>query len=218
MTHRKRLPAPKHYPISRKGLTYVSSIEGSRSPENAIPAVVLLREVLDYADSKKEAKKIVQDRNLYRNGEPVTDIRQGIGVLDVVEIPETEESYRVIRKGRNLSFVPVKDADKVAAKIVGKRVEDEEYVYRLHNGENYRTEDEYETGNTLVFNDSVKEVALEEGADVIVISGQHAGETAELKEIHERGMDDDTGVVEAEEEFETQLQNLVAVKGIELGE
>ncbi len=218
MTHRKRLPAPKHYPIERKGVTYVSSMEGSRSPENAIPAVVLLREVLDYADSKKEAKKIVQERRLYRNGEPVTDIRQGIGVLDVVEIPETEEAYRVIRKGRNLSFVPVNDSDKVAAKIVSKDVEGEEYVYRLHNGENYRTEDEHETGNTLVFNDSVKEVSLEEGAEVIVIDGRHAGEIAELEEVHERGVDPDTGVVAAEEEFETQLQNLVAMKGIELGE
>lgn len=218
MTHNKRLPAPKHYPIARKGVKYVSTIEGSRGREDAIPAVLVLRDVLGYAESESDAKKIVQDRALLRNGEPITDIRQGIGVFDVVELPEAEEAYRVLRSGRDLSFVPVTDGDKVVAKIVGKDADGDEYVYRLHNGENYRSEKEYDTGNTLVFNSSVKEIALEEGAQVVVIRGRHAGEVAELKEIHDRGMNPDTGLVESENEFETQLENLVAVENVELGD
>jgi len=219
MAHDKRLPAPKHYPISRKETKYVSTIEGSRSRENAVPAVVVLREVLEYAENETDAKEIVQDRALLRNGEPVTDIRQGIGVFDVVELTETDEAYRVLRNGRDLSFVPVTDAEKVAAKIVGKDTEDEEYVYRLHNGENYRTDKQYDTGNTLVMNSPVTEVELEEGAEVVIFRGKHAGETAELEEIDERGMNPDTGKVDTgEQEIETQLENLVAVEDIQLGE
>lgn len=217
MTFQKRLPAPKHYPIQRKNFSYVSSITGSRSKDNAVPAVLVLREVLEYADTKKEAKKIVKQGDLIRNGEPVRNIRDGIGILDVIELPEAEETYRVVRKGKYLDFVPVED-NKVAAKIVGKKAENGEYVYQLHSGENYRSKDEYSTGNTLLFDDgTVEEVVLEEGAEVLVTDGKHAGKVAELQEIHERGMKDDTGLVETEDgELETQLENLVAIKDIEV--
>ena len=219
MTHNKRLPAPKHYPIARKESTYISSIEGSRSKDAAIPAVVLLRDVLGYAENEKDAKKIIQDRNLVRNGEPVTSVRQGIGVLDVVEIPETEESYRVIRNENGLEFISVNEPEKVISKIVGKQKEEEEYVYRLHNGENYRSEDEYSTGNSLIFNSSVREIKLEEGAKVLVIGGGNAGLTAELKEIRRQGRNPDIAVVENNgEQIETLMENLVAVDNIEVGD
>jgi small subunit ribosomal protein S4e len=217
MTHQKRLPAPKHYPIKRKQNTYVSTIKGSRSSENAVPAVLVLRDILEYADTEKEAKEIVRNGDLLRNGEPIRDIKEGIGILDVVEIPETEEVYRVIRKGKYLEFVPVEDNEKVAGKVVGKSVEGEDYVYRLHNGENYRTKDEFSTGSTLVFNGGVEEIELEEEAEVLVIDGKHAGETAELTEINERGMNSNVGTVEENgEEFETQLENLVAIEDLEV--
>ncbi len=218
-SHQKRLPAPKHYPIDRKGVTYTPKIKGSRSSEDAIPATLLLREVLEYADTMKEAKEIVNDGNLLRNGEPVRDAREGIGVLDVIEIPETEEAYRVIRKGDQLRFVPVNDADRVLVKITGKASENGEYVYRLHSGENYRSEKGYSVGNSLVLQGGdATEIELEEGAEVLVISGGHAGEIADVKEIHEMGMNPDTAVLENGEEFETRLENLVAVEDVELGD
>lgn len=212
MSHQKRLPAPKHYPIKRKDYSYVATVKGSRSSENAIPAVVLLREVLGYADTEKEAKKIVKEGQLLRNGDKITDIQQGVGVLDNVELPEAEEKYRIVRKGKYLQFVPVED-DRVIAKIGDKSASGDSLVYRLHNGENYRTKDDYSTGNTLVFNSGVKEIKLEEGAKVLVINGKHAGETGELVEVQEEDRKSDTGKVEnGEKDFQTQLENLVAVE------
>jgi len=116
MTHQKRLPAPKHYPIQRKQNTYVSTIKGSRSSDNAVPAVLVLRDILEYADTEKEAKQIVKNGDLLRNGDPIRDIKEGIGILDVIEIPETEEVYRVIRKGKYLEFVDVEDSEKQQVK------------------------------------------------------------------------------------------------------
>lgn len=217
MTHQKRLPAPKHYPIQRKQNTYVSTIKGSRSSENAVPAVLVLRDILEYADTEKEAKEIVRNGDLLRNGEPLRDIKEGVGILDVIEIPETEEVYRVIRKGKYLEFVAVEDSEKSAGKVVDKSVEGDEYVYRLHNGENYRTKDEFSTGSTLVFNGGVEELELEEGAKVLVIAGKHAGETAELTGTKERGMNANVGTVEENgTEFETRLENLVAIGDLEV--
>ncbi|MFB6241924.1 MAG: hypothetical protein ABEJ36_03925 [Candidatus Nanosalina sp.] len=217
MTHQKRLSAPKHYPIDRKDKSYVATIKGSRDADSAIPAGLFLRDVLEYADSEKEAKEIIRKGELVRNNEPVGDVQEGVGVLDIVEIPETDEKFRVVKNGDNLDFVPV-DNDEVIGKIVDKSQEGGENVYRLHSGENYRTKDDFRTGSTLVFNGGVEEVPLEEGAEVIVIRGQHAGETAEVDEIVERGINDDTAVIENDTTFETQLRNLVAVTGVEVTE
>ncbi len=215
MTHQKRLSAPKHYPINRKNESYVATIKGSRDADSAIPAGLFLRDVLEYAESKKEAKEIVRNGDLLRNEERIGDIQEGLGVLDLVEIPETDETFRVVKNGDNLDFVPVDDGE-VVAKIVEKSQEEGEFVYRLHNGENYRTKDDFQTGSTLVFNGGVEEVELEEDAEVIVIKGQHAGDTAVIQSIERRGMNPDTAIIENDTTFETQLENLVAVTGLEV--
>jgi len=220
MTHQKRLSAPTHYPISRKENTYISTVKGSRSKDNAIPANVFLRDVTGYAETDKEALKIVKQGDILRNGERLRDVKQGIGVLDVVQLPKAEESFRVLRDGKNLDFLSTEDT-RTVAKITGKKVEGDDKVYHLHNGENHRSTDNFQTGSTLVFEEdgSVTEAELEEGAEVLVMSGQHAGETAELQEINRRGMNANTGTIsENGEEFETKLQNLVAVNGIEVTE
>lgn len=216
MTHQKRLSAPKHYPISRKENTYVSTVKGSRSSENAIPANVFLRDVTGYAETDKEAKEIVKNGDILRNGEKLRDVKQGIGVLDLVQLPAAEESFRVLRDGKDLEFIPTDD-ERTAAKITDKKKDGDEFVYRLHNGENFRSSTEYETGSTLLLKEGEQEIKLEEGAEVLVLSGQHAGETAELKEINRRGMNADTGIVaENGTEFETELENLVATGDLEV--
>ncbi len=216
MTHQKRLSAPKHYPIKRKDNTYITTIKGSRSQDSAIPVVVLLRDVLEYAENKKEAKEIVRNGDILRNGDRVRDIQDGVGLLDIVEFPKTEEAFRAVKRDGNLVFVPVDDGEKVVTKIEDKRKEGERFVYRLHNGENYSTKDEYSTGNSLVFNDGVKEVDLEEGANVLVIDGKHSGIKSEVEEIVNRGSHPDT--VEISDGVETRVENLVAIEELEVGE
>ena len=151
MAHQKRLSAPKHYDIDRKGLTYTTTTEGSRSPEQGIPAVVFLREVTGYAETKKEAKKIIRDGQLFRNGDRITNFRDTVGIMDVIEIEETGEAYRMLPASKSLVFQETSD-DRVTAKITGKSVEGDDYIYHLHNGENFRTSEEFSTGSTLVFN------------------------------------------------------------------
>ena len=215
MTHQKRLSAPKHYPVDRKGLTYTTTSEGSRSPEDGIPAVIFLREVTGYADTKKEAKEIIRNGELVRNGDRVGDVRDTIGIMDLVEIPSTEETFRVLPKSDGLKFEDTED-DRVVAKIEGKRVEGDEFIYSFHNGENYRSEEEYSTGTTLIFNDDVESAELEEGSEVMILDGKHAGQKAEVEELHSRGMRPDTATVKTENEFEIIQDKLLAIGDLEV--
>jgi len=216
MTHQKRLSAPRHYPIQRKDQTYITTITGSRENTDAIPALVFLREVTNYAETKKEAKQIIRNGQMLRNNEPLGDIREGIGNLDLIELPDAEEKFRVVKKGEDLEFLET-NSDEVVAKITGKKDEGEEYVYHLHNGENYQSNEEYEVGNTLRLNDG-EEVELEEGVQVLVTDGKHAGETGELKDIVRQGINPDTATLSNGKEFDTRLENLVPTTGLDLGD
>jgi ribosomal protein S4E len=58
---------------------------------------------------------------------------------------------------------------------------------------------------------------LEEDTEVLVIEGKHAGETAELTKITKRGMNSNVGRVKKNgHEFETRLENLVAIGDLEV--
>jgi len=218
MVHQKRLSAPKHYPVERKGLTYTTTVEGSRSPEIGIPVVVFLREVTGYAETKKEAKTIIREGNLYRNGDRVRDVRDSIGILDVIELPKTGEVFRVMPNKNRLDFVKTED-DRTAAKVTGKTVEGDQYVYHFHNGENYRSEEQYSTGSTLILGDEAEEAEMIEGSKVVILDGQHAGKTAEITELHSRGMRADTATVKTSDaEFEIRQDKLFAVGDLEVNQ
>lgn len=211
MAHQKRLSAPKHYPIERKDQKYITTIKGSRSPESSIPALLFLREITEYADTKKEAKKIVREGKLLRNGEPIRDIQQGLGILDTVELPEAEEKYLILTTPKGVKFKEIDQTTKIG-KITGKKVQGDQYIYRLHNGENFQTEKEFQTGSTLLIEDE-EEIQLQENANVLVKQGQHAGKTGTLEKIEKHTQNPDTATIQTEEngEFRTQLQNLIAI-------
>jgi len=217
MAHQKRLSAPKHYDIDRKGLTYTTTTEGSRSPEQGIPAVVFLREVTGYAETKKEAKKIIGDGQLFRNGDRITNFRDTVGIMDVIEIEETSEAYRMLPASNSLVFQETSD-HRVTAKITGKSVEGDDYIYHLHNGENFRTSEEFSTGSTLVFNGDAEEHEMSEGEEAVILSGQHAGEVADINELHSRGMRPDTATVETDQEFEIGQENLFVRGDLEVSQ
>jgi len=216
MSHQKRLSAPKHYPVDRKGLTYTTTAEGSTSPDQGITAVVFLREVLGYAETKKEAKQIVRNGKLVRNGATIGDVRDTIGVMDAVEITETDESFRVLPRSESLEFRETGDSRR-AAKITGKKVEGEAFIYSFHNGENYRSEKEYSTGTTLIFDDEVSSAEIADGEVVIILDGKHAGKIADVNSLHGRGMRPDTAIVSTDEsEFEIRQDKLFAVGDLEV--
>lgn len=210
MTHQKRLSAPRHYPVDRKEMTYTTTMEGSRSKEEGIPVVVLLRDLLGYADTKKEAKEIVRKGKVRRNGNVVSDIRDGIGVMDAVEVGD--QTFRVLPGEEELKLVETDDARR-AARIESKRKNGDQFVYGLRGGENKASEEEYSTGSSLI---GGEEFPLENGVEALVLGGKHAGELVEVQELHENGMKDNTATVENGRTFEIGQDKLFPVGDLEV--
>ncbi|WP_135821116.1 30S ribosomal protein S4e [Halostella litorea] len=191
--HQKRLSVPKSWPVERKTETFTTAAGAGPHGEDGVPLVILLRDVLGYVDSKKEARYALNQDTVLVNGDAVSDESIPIGMFDILAFTEREEYYRVFPdEGGRLSLTPI-DADAAGSKL-GK-IEDKRQVpggdtqLNLHDGRNLTVEDgsEYSGGDSIVVDNDTGEVVAhfpyEEGALVTAVRGQHAGEIGEVETV-----------------------------------
>lgn len=220
--HQKRLSAPTTWPVERK--TEVFTVKAGAGPhgEAGVPLIVLLRDVLGYVESAREADYALNQDMVLVNGRAVADAERPIGMFDILAFTEREEYYRVFPdEGGRLALTPI-DEDAAASKL-GKIVEKREVPgggtqLTLHDGQTLLVEepDEYGAGDSLVVDNEdgsiVAHFPYEEGALVTAVDGQHAGEIGEITQIRVTpGSSDNIVEVTTEEtDFET-IEDYVVV-------
>ena len=191
--HQKRLAVPKSWPVERKEETYTTKAAAGPHGEAGVPLLIVLRDVLGYADSKKEARYALEQDSVLVNGVAVSDERQPIGMFDILAFVEREEYYRVFPdEGGRLSLTPI-DAESAGSKlgkIVGKtQVTGGDTQLSLHDGQTLLVEDEtaYDGNDSIVVSNDDGEIVAhftyEEGALVTAVSGAHAGRIGTIDEI-----------------------------------
>ena len=95
--HLKRLAAAKTWPIMRKTSKFITRPRpGGHSHEMSMPLNVVIRDMLKYCETAKEAKAIVKNKTLLIDGKRTTDERRPLGIMDTLSIPETKEAYRML--------------------------------------------------------------------------------------------------------------------------
>lgn len=220
--HQKRLSVPKSWPVERK--TAVFTVKAGAGPhgEDGVPLLIVLRDVLGYVDSKKEARYAINQGSVLVNGKQISDERLPIGMFDILGFAEREEFYRVFPdEGDRLALTPI-DADAAGSKLA--KVENKTTVsggktqLNLHDGANIVVEDEsYGVGDSVVVDNETREIVahfpFEEGELVTAVRGQHAGEIGRIEEIEITAgsgsniVHVDTG----EGEFETVAEYVVVI-------
>ena len=206
--HQKRLSVPNSWPVERKEQTFTVKADAGPHGEAGVPLLILLRDVLGYVDSKKEARYALGQDSVLVNGTAVNDEERPIGMFDILAFAEREEFYRVFPdEGGRLSLTPI-DADAAGSrlgKVVGKQqVPGGETQLTLHDGATLLTDDESITRNDsiVISNDDNSVVAhfpYEEGALVTAVDGEHAGEIGEIEQIQvTAGSSDNNVLVDAD--------------------
>lgn len=189
--HLKRYKAPKTWPIHPKEETWtVKPAAGSHSIENSLSLTLVIRDILGIADNSREAKRIINSGNVLVDGRVVKDYKFPVGFMDVIEIPKTEKSYRVLldRKGR-LQLKETEDNDFKLCKIVNKStIKGGKTQLGFHDGKNLVIdEDNYKVGDVIVLgvpdNEIKDSFTLETGVTVLVTGGKHTGELGRVDEI-----------------------------------
>lgn len=189
----KREPAPGFWPIQRKRLAWAPRTRPGPHPrERSIPLVLLVREILGYAKTSKEAERIINAGKVVVDGVARKDHRFGVGLMDIVRIEGSGETFRVLPKpnrGMSLSPIGQKEAGYKLCKVVGKRsIEGGKTQLNLHDGRNIviqtrdprqKAADELAVGGALQLTvpgqKLVKYFPFQPGAVGLVIDGRNQG-------------------------------------------
>ncbi|MCK4883694.1 MAG: 30S ribosomal protein S4e [Candidatus Diapherotrites archaeon] len=222
-THQKAISAPKTWHIKRKQAFWVKKvIPGPHSKEMSIPISVLMRNILEIANTQKEVKYILSKGNVLVNGKEIKETGFPVGLMDIVEIPELKQIYRIVldAKGR-ISPQPIKASEKKSklCKITEKTtIKGKKTQLNFHDGRNMLVEDEaYKVNDVVVLEVPVQKIighfAFKEGNVGYVVKGKHAGKVATVKLIVP-GTQTRAPLVEMEHEgemFQTRKANVFII-------
>ena len=185
--HQKRNKVPKNWPIARKGTTFVV-----KPNSLGMPIVIVLRDVLKIAKTKREVKKAIHQKNLLINNKMVVDEKKSMELFDVLTIVPSKKYFRLVlsENGKySLEEINEKDSLSKVSKIIGKKVLPKKKVQiNLYDGRNYLSNEKCVVGDSAIVdlksNKITKILPLKIGSEVLAISGKHAGKVGELKDLN----------------------------------
>jgi small subunit ribosomal protein S4e len=214
------LAAPRSWRIERKTAVWaVKPSPGAHSIEECVPVGAVLRDMLRYCDTAREARAILGSRTVRVDGRVVTDPKCGVGIMDVLALQASKEQFRMLvdTLGR-LHLLPI-DAEQAQWKLC--RIEDKTTVrggriqLNLHDGRNVLLpKNAYATGTTLklaVPKQTVMDAfPLESGAAALLIGGQHVGEIGHVERV-ELTRNPRANVVHFKEGFSTNVDKVFVI-------
>ncbi len=191
-THLKRLVAPKIWQISRKKLKFVTKpAPGPHSMENGMPLGVLLKEILNYANTTREAKRILNAASIKVDCNVRKDIRFLVGFFDTIEFTDINEHFRVMldKKGK-LSLINIKKEETALkpCKIIGKTMVRGKLQLNLYDGKNIISDNgAYAVGDTVLLSlpeqKISKHLKLDKASTIFLTGGRHIGEVGNVEDI-----------------------------------
>ena len=187
--HQKRISAPKSWPIAKKTSKWVVAPSPGAHSRDAVPMLVVLRDILHLADNAKEAKRILHSGNVTVNGRIIKKHKAQVGLFDI--IVAAGKYYRMLPNPRGKFQLTEISDEEARRKLV--RIENITVVkggkrqYNLHDGTNVLLEEKYGTGDSLVFSlPGVKIIDHYErkaGNKAMIVGGKHSGETGTIMEL-----------------------------------
>jgi len=191
--HLKRLNAPRTWPIGRKETKWITRPNpGPHKLEESMPLNIILKNLLNYAKTTKEAKKILHKKDILIDKIPRMDNKFPVGILDIIEIPKTKEHFLFLlnQKGKFLlKKIDEKRAQTKHLKIIGKTIlKKNKLQLNFHNGTNLLTKNkDYNVGDTLLINlkdkKDTKHLKLEKGTTVYLKGGKYVGLTGIVEKL-----------------------------------
>jgi len=196
----KRKPAPKFWPIHRKEFVWiVKPSPGPHSLQNCLPLTIVLRDILKFAKTRKEAKTIVSQGKVYVDGKVRREDHFPVGLMDVIFISAIDNYFRIVpsRKGLILHPISKEESNFKLCRIENKKVVENGHVQlNLHDGSNILVkvadpkkpqEDTYKTLDTVKISlpesQILEQVKMKKNDFAIITSGKNIGKHGKIIEI-----------------------------------
>jgi len=217
----KREKAPREWKIPRKQKVWtIRNRPGPHSSDLSVPITFILRDFLGYAKNTREVKRILNEGLVLVNGKPRRDYRYRVGIMDVVEIPRTEEYYRMVPNYKgNLVLHPISkdEKDKKLYKVRDVTLlKGGKYQLNFHDGNNMISDTKYDTYQSVIVdmtkNEIVDSIPLQEGSLVLIVSGKNVSKVGKIVEIRDFGMNPDAVTLESPKgKFQTLKDYVIAI-------
>ena len=190
----KRQMSPLFWKINRKDKRFVITVRpGSHPKNNSIPSAVLLRDTLNIVKTLREAKSSIYGGKVKVDGVIQKSLHHSIGLMDVVELENTNDIYRLVPKnGQTLSPIKINENEK-SKKLV--RVKSKTSIsggrtqLGFHDGRTVITDTSVNVGDTCLLQIPEQKILdvikFEKNSQVIIIKGTNAGRVGTINEIKE---------------------------------
>ncbi len=167
---------------------------GAHKKSESITLLTIIRDILKYADTSKEADFIIHSGDVLVDKKVRKDSRFAVGLMDVVEIPKLNKFFRVLpdNKGMTLKEIDKKESNIKLCKIMNKIVISKDKMQLiLHDSSNILMKNEdakkFKTRDTIVLELPDRKIHsvlnLAKGSFGIITKGRHSGQMAEISEI-----------------------------------
>jgi small subunit ribosomal protein S4e len=231
--HKKRLSAPISYPIERKHGVFTIRANPTGAPfESTIPLGIIMREMLGYARTLNEVKKVLAKQIVKIDGKIQTNYKFGVRPMDVVEITKTDEFFRLspYRGKRRLILHPIakEDAYKKLLRIHKKHTIKKGIIQlTFHDGRNLSVNpddkllsqiNEIAPKDSVLFNLETKTIdghyPFREGNVGLIVGGHNVGLFGTIQEIETQiGRKKRTITLETEEGIIKTTDNHIFIIG-----
>ena len=194
--HLKRIAAPKTWSIDRKEYTFtIKPNPGPHSTKYSLPLGIILRDVLGYTATLREAKKLLNNNQVLVDGKRKKDTHLALGLFDVLTFSDLKENWRVLydTKGRIiLKKIKAEEGKLKPCKIINKTRLSKNIQLNLHDGKNILADLDYKgkVGDTILIElpaQKIKEIIeLKKDAFVFITQGKRSGDSGVLEELKDK--------------------------------
>ena len=201
--HLKREASPVFWPIHRKEKVWaVHSSSGSHGSRESLPLLIVLRDLLGYAETRREAEIMLTEKKIKVDGTTRRDERFPVGLMDIVEISDTNQYFRVLPSKSGLVLHPVNSEESKfkLCRIESKTTTKNGHIQlNLHDGRNlliktvdplHPIEDIYKVHDVLRIGVPNQEILdhlkFREKALALIIGGKSRGQHGQILSVEKR--------------------------------
>ena len=188
----KRQMAPTFWGINRKEKRFVITVNpGSHPKNNSIPTAVLLRDTLKKVKTLREAKSSIYGGKVKVDGIIQKSLHHSIGLMDVIELEEITDVYRLVPNNGHL-LEPIKinavEKSKKLVKVKSKTTNKGGKIQLgFHDGRTIITDITANIDDTCLLQIPEQKILdvikFEKNSQVIVTRGINAGRIGLINEI-----------------------------------
>jgi len=218
MTHVNRKNIGNFWAVPRKGTKYLAV--ASHEKKDAMPLVVVLRDILKIVRNKKELQRVINEKQIQINYKEIRNTNYPICLFDIINLVSIKKNYKtLLSKNKKMIFEEIseKEAQIRPFKVMNKKMlSGNKIQLNLMHGKNIITNEKVKTGDSVILNlkdnKIVKIIPMEKGNNTFVIKGKHAGYIGKIDDIVTRGGKEIAKISSEEGKVNVWTKNIIVIE------